>query len=215
MKAIQQERGAVNQPASRHFSIPVESLPSSELLATIIDLPVERATDLLAANDLASLAHLSSTELCTMMSSKRAGILVSAIELARRALDKLPQVPAISSPTDALAFLTDIRSQAKEHFLCLYLNARNHLIHREVVSIGSLSASIVHPREVLRPAILKSASSIVLAHNHPSGDVAPSQEDIELTRRLVQAGQIIGIEVVDHIIITENEFTSLKEQGLM
>lgn len=99
--------------------------------------------------------------------------------------------------------------------MCLYLNARNQVIHRETVSIGSLSASIVHPREVFQAAVSHSAAGVILAHNHPSGDVSPSQEDLELTRRLVQAGQIMGIEVLDHLIIGTEEFFSLKEQGLM
>jgi len=97
----------------------------------------------------------------------------------------------------------------------MYLNARNQLIHKEVISIGSLSASIVHPREVFQVGVANSAASIILAHNHPSGDVSPSKDDVELTRRLVKAGEIMGIEILDHIIISTLDFLSLKERGLM
>lgn len=146
----------------------------------------------------------------------KAAQLVAAFELARRGLGKgLGTRPVVASPVDALPLLEEIRDQRREHFLCLYLNARNQVIFKEVVSIGSLSASIVHPREVFQAAITHSAASIVLAHNHPSGDVSPSGDDIELTRRLVRAGEIMGIDVLDHIIMAAEDFLSMKERGLM
>ena len=123
--------------------------------------------------------------------------------------------PAISNPADAIPMVSEIRNERKEHFLCLYLNARNQIIHKETVSIGSLSASIVHPREVFLVAITHSAASIILAHNHPSGDVSPSQDDIDLTHRLVRAGDIMGIEILDHIIVASTDFVSLKNRGLI
>jgi len=88
----------------------------------------------------------------------------------------------------------------KEHFIAIYLNARNDAIKTELVSLGTLNASIVHPREVFRPAIMSRASSIIVLHNHPSGDVSPSESDIELTKRLKNAGQLLGIEVLDHVV---------------
>lgn len=146
----------------------------------------------------------------------KAAQLVAAFELARRGLGKgLGTRPVVASPVDALPLLEEIRDQRREHFLCLYLNARNQVIFKEVVSIGSLSASIVHPREVFQAAITHSAASVVLAHNHPSGDVSPSRDDIELTRRLVRAGEIMGIDVLDHIIMAAEDFLSMKERGLM
>jgi len=141
---------------------------------------------------------------------------VAAFELARRGLQKgLGVQPVICSPTDVLPLLADIKDQRREHFLCLYLNASNQVIHREIVSIGSLSSAILHPREVFQPAVLQSAASVVLAHNHPSGDVSPSHDDIILTRRLVQAGKIMGIDVLDHMIIGANDFLSLQEPCLL
>jgi DNA repair protein RadC len=146
----------------------------------------------------------------------KAGTLVAAFELARRGLGQgLGLLPSICAPADAVPLLTEIKDQRKEFFLCLYLNARNQLIHKEVVSIGSLSASIVHPREVFQLAVSQSAASIVLAHNHPSGDVTPSRDDVDLTRRLQRAGEIMGVDILDHLIIAADQFLSLKEEGYM
>ena len=98
--------------------------------------------------------------------------------------------------------------------MAVFLNARNQVICREDVSVGSLNASLVHPREVFVAAVGSSAASVILAHNHPSGDVTPSREDIELTKRMVQAGEIMGIEVLDHLIVGQERFLSMKEAGL-
>ena len=150
------------------------------------------------------------------MGSEKKALLVVAFELARRGLQKgLGVQPIISRPADALPLLAEIRDERKEHFLCLCLNARNQVVHKEVISIGSLSASIVHPREVFQVAIAHTSASIILAHNHPSGDATPSREDIDLTRRLVEAGRIMGIDILDHIIICDSEFLSFKEHRLM
>lgn len=100
-----------------------------------------------------------------------------------------------------------------ENFTCLYLNTKNQVIHRQTIFIGSLNTSIVHPREVFKEAFRRAAASIICLHNHPSGDPAPSREDIEVTKRLVECGRIIGIEVLDHIIIGDHKFVSLKEKG--
>ncbi|MBJ8111708.1 DNA repair protein RadC [Bacillus cereus group sp. N6] len=99
------------------------------------------------------------------------------------------------------------------NFICLYLNTKNQVIHRQTIFIGSLNTSIVHPREVFKEAFRRAAASIICLHNHPSGDPTPSREDIEVTKRLVECGRIIGIEVLDHIIIGDHKFVSLKEKG--
>jgi len=102
----------------------------------------------------------------------------------------------------------------REKFIVLFLDARNRVTGSEIVGVGTLNASLVHPREVFKAAILKSAAAVILAHNHPSGDVTPSRDDLDLTDRLVKAGQIIGIDVLDHLIIGGDEFLSFKERGL-
>ena len=124
--------------------------------------------------------------------------------------------PAISSPGDVHGLLQrQLAFQDREIFAIVILDSRHQVLGVNTVSIGSVSASIVHPRECFKPAILMGAASIILAHNHPSGDATPSREDIELTRRLRDAGEILGIEVLDHLIIADGQFLSLKEQGLL
>lgn len=122
----------------------------------------------------------------------------------------------IRSPQNVFELLApDLSHLQQEHFVCLFLNTKNHLVASEVISKGTLNAAIVSPREVFRMAIKRASASIVCVHNHPSGDPSPSQEDIALTQRLVTAGEVIGIEVVDHVVIAGHRFYSLKEKGLM
>ena len=124
--------------------------------------------------------------------------------------------PRISGPNDIRALLQrQLAFHDREVFVTVILDARNQVLGVNTVSIGSVSASIVHPRETFRPAILMGASSLILAHCHPSGDPSPSKDDIELTRRLVKGGEILGLEVLDHIIVADSSFLSLKEKGLM
>src|SRR5690625_7874704 len=108
--------------------------------------------------------------------------------------------------------MEEMRSLNQEHFVTLFLNTKNQIIHRQTIFIGSLNASIVHPREVFREAVKRSAASIIVAHNHPSGDPTPSQEDIHVTWRLVESGKMTGIELLDHLIIGNRKFVSLKEK---
>lgn len=109
--------------------------------------------------------------------------------------------------------MDEMRFLSQEHFICLYLNTKNIVMHKQTIFIGSLNASIVHPREVYKEAIKRSAASVICLHNHPSGDPSPSREDVEVTKRLAESGKIIGIDLLDHIIIGENKFVSLKEKG--
>lgn len=108
-----------------------------------------------------------------------------------------------------------IRQARKEHFAVLLLNARHEAVSFETISIGSLNASIVHPREVFLPAVKQSAASILLLHNHPSGDPEPSEEDISITKRLVEVGQLVGIEVLDHVIVAKRGIVSLRARQMM
>ena len=117
---------------------------------------------------------------------------------------------AIRGPEDVYDVCPALRTRRVEEFCVLLLNARHEVQRRVMVSRGSLNASIVHPREVFRPAILDSAASVVLVHNHPSGDPEPSDEDLAITRRLVQVGELLGIAVLDHVIIAKRGFVSLR-----
>jgi DNA repair protein RadC len=128
---------------------------------------------------------------------------------------------SITKPEDVAKILQDILKvedkydQDKEHFWVLGLNSRNVLQYLELVSLGSLNASLVHPREVFRLSVHKAVASLIVAHNHPSGETEPSREDLEITKRLKEAGKILGIEVLDHIIITRTEYISFTEKNLI
>lgn len=132
----------------------------------------------------------------------------------KKELDALKNAEYISSPEDVYELFKHLREETKEHFIGLHLNTKHKIISFDTVSIGSLNASIVHPRELFKTAILANASQIILIHNHPSGNSRPSQEDITLTQRLVKAGDILGIQVIDHVVIGDS-FTSFKEDGLI
>ena len=132
----------------------------------------------------------------------------------RRYRGKVPKT--IRGPDDVVAVVgPNLRREQREHFLVLLLNARHEVIGRETVSIGSLNASIVHPREVFKPAVLASAASVVLVHNHPSGDPEPSEEDVSITKRLAQAGELLGIGVLDHVIVASRGVVSLRSRQLL
>jgi len=119
--------------------------------------------------------------------------------------------PKIGTAEDAYKQLTDIKDATKEIFIAFYLNTKNKIIAREIISIGILNASLIHPRELYRGAILHNAQNIILAHNHPSGDPTPSTQDIDVTKLMRQAGELIGIELLDHIIVGHDTYKSLKE----
>ncbi len=211
-------------PRERLRRCGVQGLRDDELLAVVLGTGyrghgvTDVARSILQMHSCEQLVHMLPDELRRLRGVGRvkAGLLVAAFELARRGLQKgLGVQPIVACPADAVPLAAEIRAERKEHFLCLYLNARNQVMHKEVISIGSLSASIVHPREVFQVAIARSAASIILVHNHPSGDSTPSREDIDLTARLVDGGRLLGIDILDHIILSESDFLSLKESGLM
>lgn len=147
----------------------------------------------------------------------KAATIIAAVELGRRLSEKVSEKRyVIHGPEDAAVYVMPrFRYETKEHFAVMLLNTKNHVLSVHVVSIGSLSASIVHPREVFREAIQNAAASVILLHNHPSGDPSPSREDILVTERLVKAGKIMDIPVLDHIIIGDEKYISLKEKGMV
>jgi DNA repair protein RadC len=136
--------------------------------------------------------------------------------LKRIQTSKKKTIKKISCPEDAFYTVQPLISyQQVEHFACIYLNIKNHIISTEIISIGDLNSAVVHPREVYNRAIYLRAAQIIISHNHPSGDLTPSRPDIEMTNRLKEAGSILGIDLLDHLIVSDNEFISLKEQGIM
>ena len=141
----------------------------------------------------------------------KACLLLAAFELTKRALEvEDNNLPYINSAKDAVAQLQELRTVKKEHFIVLYLNARNQLIHKETISIGTLNLSLVHPREVFKPAIDYLAVSIIVAHNHPSGEAEASEDDLKLTDRLKDAASLLGIDLIYHLIITNNNFNKIE-----
>ena len=138
------------------------------------------------------------------------------VEFGRRLASARARVEAVHSPEDAARFaMPRLRFEQREHFAVMLLNRKNHILAMHDISIGSLSSSIVHPREVFRAAIRYAAAAMIVLHNHPSGDPTPSREDIAVTRRLVRAGELLDIPVLDHIIIGDNKFHSFKEKGMI
>ncbi len=144
--------------------------------------------------------------------------LLACLEMSRRASTwKSAPRPSVSTPEDVVELCAQqLRGLDREHFWCLALNTKNRLLRMSEVSVGSLNASIVHPRELFKDAVRSSAASVVVVHNHPSGDPTPSGADIQLTRRLVKAGDVLGIEVLDHVVIGDGgAFSSLRDLGHM
>ncbi|WP_322907905.1 RadC family protein [Paenibacillus campi] len=215
-----------DRPRERMMNYGEESLSHAELLAILLrtgtrdESVVHLAARILQqVGSIRQLVDMSIEELTSIrgIGTAKAIQIKAGIELGRRiARTGRDEARIVRSPKDAADLLMEqLRYLQKEHFVCLFLNTKNHIISQETLSMGSLNASIVHPREVFRAAIKCSSASVICAHNHPSGDPTPSPEDIALTRRLVEAGQLIGIEVLDHLVIGDTRFVSLKEQGLM
>jgi len=165
------------------------------------------------------MVHISVAELAKIdgVGKVKAATLQAAIELARRlAVQQSAKIQMITGPEDVARYaMPHYRFEQKEHFAVLLLNTKNHVISMPEVSVGSLSASVVHPREVFRAAIDHAAAAMILLHNHPSGDPTPSREDIAVTERLVKAGKIMDIPVLDHVVLGRDRFISLKEKGLL
>ena len=216
---------AEERPRERLEKYGAESLSTVELMAIVLrtgvaDLSVLEIAKLLLVKfqTLQNLATASTQELCTVkgMGKSKAVQLLAAFELGKRlqTAQALPE-DSLSSPQEVARFLLPrLRYLDQEHFLILQLNTKNRLLGMETITIGTLDASLVHPREVFKVAIRQSSASLILAHNHPSGDPRPSQEDLYLTRRLKESGELLGIPILDHVIIGDNKYYSMKEEGL-
>lgn len=221
-----------DRPRERLLRLGPEQLSDVELLAILLGTGsreqsvIEVARDLLHHSEvrepgsgLRGLLHLQDThrkdlvkglgkaKLCQVLAALHLGMRASAIPLQRVDL---------SNPRAVFEYLSPRMSHLdREQFHVVLLTAKNQVIDVECVSEGTLTAALVHPREVFKSAIRRSAHAVILAHNHPSGDPTPSREDRELTLRLVQAGKVIGIEVLDHLVIGQGRYTSFRERGLL
>jgi DNA repair protein RadC len=204
----------------------VEALSAQELLALILGRGIQGESVLLTAQNLltrfGNLKNMASASIEELTQVKGIGIakatqIKAALELGKRLEEYSNEGKkiAIKSPEDVVkAVKNKLKGKKREHFLALSLDTRNHLINIHMISIGSLDSSVVHPREVFKEAISSSAASVIFVHNHPSGDPTPSEDDIKLTRRLFEVGEITGIEVLDHIVICDKAYLSMKSKGL-
>jgi len=214
------------RPRERLQKFGVAALSAQEILALILGRGVAGESVTVTVQRLLSrfgnlkgMANASVEELSQVkgVGLAKASQIMAAFELANRleGYSETGEKPIVKTPDDVVGLVRGrLRDQKKEHFLALLLDTRNQLIRVSEISVGSLDTSIVHPREAFKEAISASAASVVFVHNHPSGDPEASEDDIKLTKRLAEAGEIVGIEVLDHIIIGDKNSRSLKREGL-
>lgn len=214
------------RPRERLQKFGAEALSAQELLALVIGRGIPKKSVMNIAQELltrfGNVKAISQATIEELSQIKGIGLAKAAqikacFELGKRE-ELEPELKNfdIKDPEAVVkAIRASIKDKAKEHFKLILLNPRNKIIGISTISIGTLNASLVHPREVFKDAITHSAASVVLAHNHPSGDPEPSEDDLKITKKLVDSGQILGIEVLDHIVIGKNNFCSFKERGLI
>lgn len=213
------------QPREKLMNQGVSYLSVSELLAILLRTGTKNSSALSLGNkivskcgdDLTELHQMTLEELCSIegIGESKACQILAAVELGKRMKQSTVMRKAkLSSPNDVVTFFSAELNESKvEKFIAVLLNTKNEVINWDVISIGSLNASIVHPREVFNRAIKRSAASLIVVHNHPSGHIDPSREDINITKRLFEAGQLIGIPLIDHIIIGRDKYYSFKEEN--
>lgn len=204
-----------------------QSLTDAELIAILLRTGMKGRSVVTVAQDLiakeGNLAKLASKSFADLKKNSgigkdKAATLLAAFEVSRRILsqDKWHSDKRITSPEDvANIFIPLFRDEVKERFIIVCLNSANKIIKHEIISIGNLNSSVVHPREIFKTALENNAASIILLHNHPSGNPEPSNEDIVITKKVVDAGKMMDIPVFDHIILAGNNYTSFVEKRLI
>ena len=214
------------RPRERLQKLGVDALSAQEILALILGRGIAGESVMVTAQRLLSqfgnlkgIANASVEELSQVkgIGLAKASQIKAAFELANRieGYAEAGDKPLVKTPEEVVNLVRSrLKGKKKEYFLALLLNTRNQLIKVSEISVGSLDSSVVHPREVFKEAISASAASVIFAHNHPSGDPTASEDDIELTKRLAEVGEIMGIDVLDHIIIGDKNYLSLKREGL-
>lgn len=194
------------------------ALSNTDLVTIILGLRRRVAEQLVRRFGLAEIAKLTPPGVTRLAGLGKGSALrlAAVLELARRlnALERHER-PRLTKPREVFDEVKEIGRARKEHLVGLYLDAQNNLVHRETLSVGSLNTTRTHPREILYPAIQSLSLGFILAHNHPSGSLEPSPEDLDFTRSVQRAGELIGIELYDHLIVTPSGFTSLREMGML
>lgn len=198
-----------------------KKLSDAELLAILLGSGIEGKNVLTLSKEiLTKIKKLGATNVDQKAIEKIRGLgktktlqMLAVIELGKR-LNSEDKIEILSAK-DIWNSCADIRESKKEHFIAFYLDTQNRLIERQIISIGTLNASLVHPREIFEPAVKNCTASVIFAHNHPSGEVGPSDEDEKITKRLVEAGKLLGIEVADHVIVARTSYLSFQQKGLL
>jgi DNA repair protein RadC len=214
------------RPRERLQKLGPDALSSQELLALVIGRGIPKKSVMTIAQELmARFGNVKAISQATLeelsqikgIGPAKAAQIKACFELAKREnLEADEESFDIKNPEAVFKLMSSsIKDKAKEHFKLILLNSRNKKIGISTISIGTLTTSLVHPREVFKDAIMHSAASVILAHNHPSGDPEPSEDDLKITRKLVESGKILGVEVIDHIIIGKTNFYSFREKGLI
>ena len=214
----------VERPREKLIQKGTQNLKDEELLAILLRTGVEGKSAIQTAKQILNkyskkrLLRLSYEDLIKIkgIGPAKACTILAAIELVKRAL-KIGEetLPKIQSIKDVIAQFSYLREKTREHLAALYLNARNEVVFKKHIFVGTLDANIAHPREIFEHALLHNAASIILVHNHPSGDAEPSKADLEITKRIIEAGKIMGIDVLDHLIITKSKIFSFRERKLI
>lgn len=219
MKTISQLE-SFDKPREKLLNKGVQHLKDYELVAIVLGSGIKGKDVIKLSKEIVKLFEddFNSLDLQKLLCIHGLGVakasqVLSAVELSRRYLIK--QNKKITDANDVYEELKKYRDKRQEYFLSLYLDGANHLSETRVITIGTLNQSLVHPREVFAPAIEQRCASIIVAHNHPSGVLSPSREDIEVTKRLQESGKILGIELLDHLIFTKNGYVSLRDENYM
>lgn len=214
-----------DRPRERLVKYGPEALSNAELLAIVLRTGTQKeniinlCTRIFSEYNIKQLSQANVIKLTEIhgIGIAKASQIAAVFELARK-LEGFTEESKkkIRSPADVYSLLyPKMREQKKERLVALLLDTKNQVLREELISIGSLNANIVHPREVFKAALMESCASVILSHNHPSGDPSPSVEDISVTRKLVEGGKLLGIDVLDHVVIGDGSYVSLKDRGLM
>jgi DNA repair protein RadC len=214
---------AISRPREKMLKYGARALTSTELLAVMLASGVKGGNVLQVAEDLMRRHGAEALPGLTLegwrstrgIGAVKACQLTAVFELARRILVRPEGEFRVGSPREAYDLVRDLKRARKEHLVALYLDAQNFLIQRETITIGSLNTTRTHPREILQPAILHSALSFVLVHNHPSGSLEPSRDDLDFTRSIARAADLMGVTLADHLIVSPRGYVSLKERGAL
>lgn len=207
----------VDRPREKLVKYGTKKLSDAELLAIILRTGTK---DLNVVELAKKVLKTTKSKISEMTFDKLKGIkgigiakssqIIASLSLSSRLINE-GAAPQLISPEVVFASFEEARENKKEQLIAIYLDSRNREIHREIVSIGTLNANLIHPREVFEPAVRKLSAGVIIVHNHPSGDIVPSNEDLKITKQLVEAGKIMGIPIIDHMIVTKDSYYSFDE----